>query len=327
MSASIRSQLENHIHEFCKHYRIPMTEGYFATQRYIEERIATEGLQSIRQHFHVYGFGQCTNIYTEIGDASKPRILLGAHYESRSCSGVAADDNASACAVLLSLMGELKKSKDYCFTVIFFDMEENLGWSSLRGSRHFARHYDKSLERVIILDLIGGALAPGFENTFMQFGTALAPLTHPTHRFLHLPLRVVEPFGSMGARSDYDEFRKRGIPFTFISTGTPWYYHTEFDTPDILIWDKMVALTEVLRDQLLAPRIPSATESGSVKYFATFLEIVLQTMELKTPRIEKYYQRARDQKKMPSPLGMALLYKDILPRLRKFRAELWKKAA
>lgn len=319
---NLSSALEKHVLELCKYIRTPRSTGYFKSQDYLRECIAKNGLQAFEQSFNVFRLGECKNIYCEIGDESKPRILLGAHYESRIESGVAADDNASACAILLELIPLLKQISSLSFTIVFFDMEENYGWSSLRGSRAFARAYKKPLSKVVILDLVGGSLAPHFEKTFLQFGPAFPTLKHSEYEFLHLPMKIVEPMGALwifGARSDYDEYRKRGIPFLFISSGTPWYYHTEHDTPEILSYEKMNALTQSLFEELKKGDQPALEKHGRIEDMHRFLKKFTLTPILKTPRLEKLTQKVQDV----SRYQIIRMYAEILPRLRKAGRSLW----
>lgn len=319
MSLHLAEPLKAHVLELCQHIRTPRSEGYFKSQDYLRRKIREQGLEPQDHHFNVFGLGECTNIYCEIGDSAKPRILIGAHYESRADSGPAADDNASACAVVLELIPLLKTVRDASFTVIFFDMEENYGVSSLRGSRAFCRWYERPLTKVIILDLVGGTLAPGFEKTFLQFGPAFPKMQHPEYEFLHLPMKIVEPAGSIGARSDYDEFRKRGIPHLFISSGTPWYYHTPSDTPDILSFEKMNALTEALWSILKQGAIDSRGDKGRTEDIQGFLKKFWQSEALRSQRLQRFVESGGDL----SRLEITMLYWDILPKLRKLGPKLF----
>lgn len=320
MSFNRSNALKAHVLELCKHIRTPRSEGYFKSQVYLREQIKQLGATPLDHAFNVWGLGECTNIYCELGDPALPRVLIGAHYESREESGPAADDNASACAVLLELIPLLKTVKDSSFVVMFFDMEENYKMSSLRGSRAFARWYSKPLSKVIVLDLVGGSLAPGFENAFLQFGPAFEKFSHPSYDFLHLPMKIVEPAGSIGARSDYDEFRKRGIPHTFISSGTPWYYHTPNDTPEILSYEKMNALTEVLWTALEKNASRQVNAEGTNQDVSSFLNRFYSTPELRSPRLERFTQSNGEL----SRLDITMLYWDILPKLRHHGPALWK---
>lgn len=316
----IEAGLRKHIEQLCKYPRTPHSPGYYGVQDYLRSQIRACGLESQDHLFDVPRLGTCTNIYTEIGETSSPRILLGAHYETRDCSGPGADDNASACAVLLELLPLLKQNSKFSFTVVFFDMEEIFKFGSLRGSKAFAKDYDQPLERVIILDTVGGNLAPHFENVFLQFGNAYEGWTHPALEYLALPLRVLEPAGSIGARSDYDAFRRKGIPFTFISSGTPWYYHTPYDLPEILNYKKMAALTETVSQSLSQPL---SEGDGRWKDFQRFAELLCKTPELQSERVKRFAQTAN---KRASRIDIAFMYMEVLPNLRKWGPKLWEKS-
>lgn len=314
------SSLRRHMEALCQNDRAPHTPGYRTAQVYLRNEIERMGLKAQEHQFKVWGLGHCTNIFCETGSENAPRILLGAHYESRDVSGCGADDNASAVAVVLETLRALKDRSDIAVTAVLFDMEENWKWGSLRGSRSFARFYQKPLSRVIIFDLVGGALTPELEPTYLQFGEALPALKHPELEFLHLPLPVLEPMGSMGARSDYDEFRKMKVPFTFFSSGTPWYYHTPFDNLDIIRWDKMKKFTEALIQELSKTR-SSIKNEASWSTFKTFVQRVAENRNLATPLI----RRLAEQERPPSRWEIIRLYMNILPVIRELGPNLWPK--
>ncbi|MDB5038639.1 MAG: putative Peptidase [Bacteriovoracaceae bacterium] len=316
----MENHLRIHIDELCKERRNPQSAGYFKAQEYLKSALNSLGLNPLEHHFHVWGLGKCTNIYAESKPGSlKPTILIGAHYETLHCSGPGADDNASAVAVALEIARELfVKGQD--FTICFFDMEENYRFTGLRGSKAFKRFYSRPIEKVLIMDLVGGSLAPHFDEIYLQFGDSLPKLAHPELDFLHLPMLVVEPMGSIGARSDYDVFRKAGLPFTFISSGTPWYYHTAFDTPKILNFKKMAGLTRTLSDALSNRSESKTKNDGSLDSFQKFLRTLRKTKVLEFELIEKLL----NQNRLPSRIEMVKLYKHILPTIRKHGADLWK---
>lgn len=310
--------MRRHLEALCQMDRAPQTVGYRSAQDYLRQEIEKMGLKAQEQIFKVWGLGQCSNIFCEAGNPDAPRVLLGAHYESRDVSGCGADDNASAVAVVLETLRALKDLNHLAITAVFFDMEENWKWGSLRGSRAFARAYPKPLAQVIVFDLVGGALTPELEPTYLQFGTSLPSLTHPSLEFLHLPMPVLEPLGSIGARSDYDEFRKMKIPFTFFSSGTPWYYHTPFDNLDIIRWEKMKNFTEALIHQLSSPQT-TYNHQASWREFKVFVQHLASNQKLNSPVIQRLLQK--DGK--PSRWDIIKLYMNILPTIRNLGPDLW----
>jgi len=246
---NLENRLKAHIEILCQLPRTPGSEGYKKTQDYLRVKIRELDLPVYEQEFPVSGGKTGTNIYTRLNETttSSPHFLFGAHYETRDCSGVGADDNGSAVAVLLELIELFKNEKSYRFTMIFFDFEELYRFSGLRGSRYFAKT-EGPLDAVIILDLVGGVFAPKLENTYLQFGNAFPNLSTPELEFLHMPMKFLEPLGPLAARSDYAGFRKRGTLFSFLTSGTPWYYHTPQDTPEILEYTKMATFTNRLKE-------------------------------------------------------------------------------
>lgn len=196
-------------------------------------------------------------------------------------------------------------------------MEEIIRFGSLRGSRAFAEFYPAKLERAVILDTVGGNLAPGFENTFLQFGLGLQTPSSQDLEFLHLPIRILEPMGKSFARSDYAAFREMQIPFSFFTSGTPWYYHTPADTLDILNWDKIEKLTHALLKTLQEAK---STQEPSIESLHRFLQLFQNVPELESPKIQAMLEKAE----LPSRWEIVRLYAHVLPRLRKAGPNLWR---
>jgi hypothetical protein len=320
---SLENNLRAHIRFLCEAPRTPKSPHYFKTQDYLKGVLRELKLEPKEHLFSVWGLNDCKNIYAESHSmGTKPRLLIGAHYETAQCSGLGADDNASAVAVALELTRALLLSAKAEFTIVFFDMEEIHRLKDLQGSRAFQKFYQKPIERVVIMDLVGGAFAPGFEKVFLQFGLGLPRLLSDQAEFLHLPMVVLEPVGTIGARSDYHSFRKSGIPFTFVSSGTPWYYHTPHDRPDVLHFSKMAALTKSFVDSLQNPR-PIANVKEPTEDFLRFLKLLSETKALRSPVAEKILREER----LPSRIEMIRLYKHILLTLRKWGPKLWESGA
>lgn len=310
------SQIRKHIVELTKSSRAPQTPGYFEAQKYIHHELRSVGYQVKTQAFNVFMVGECTNIYAEnAAHSPAPRVLIGAHYDTRKSSGPAADDNTSGVAIVLEL-ARLFKNHAQPFIFALFDMEEIIRFGSLRGSRSFALHYPNKIERAVILDTVGGNLAPGFENVFLQFGLGLQRPASNSLEFLHLPIRILEPMGKSFARSDYAAFREMNIPFSFITSGTPWYYHTPQDTLDILNWAKIEHLTQALFETLKSPQ---STTEPSLASVHRFMQLIQNVPELRSNKIQALIER--DQ--MPSRWDIVKLYGHVLPRLRKLGPRLW----
>ncbi len=313
LSEETSARLRAHISALCCSPRIPHSEGYFESQKYLHKILSEMGYETKEQHFHVWGLGQCTNIYVEnkAKTHERGRTIIGAHYESTPKSGLAADDNASAVAVSLEL-ARVARDLSTPLTFVFFDMEEHYFLRYLRGSAQFAKFYSERIEKVLIMDLVGGVLTQNFENSYLQFGNAWGAFSHSNLEFLHLPMLIVEPFGRLGARSDYDSFRRKNLPFTFISSGTPWYYHTHFDTPEVLKFEKMTQLVETLSLAIHSPSnlMPYSNDSQSIKYF---LKKFRQLEGLNQDFLEKLIV----QNEPLSRFQVMRLYSQVLPLIRR----------
>src|SRR6185436_3317927 len=161
-----------------------------------------------------------------------------------------ADDNASGCAVLLEVARRcaasgVKPKRGLLFCS--FDAEEIL----LAGSRHFVGSDLVDMTKVVALvcmDMMGGNFVPGDTSSLYVLGAENSPELKeamakvPPIEGLDLrPLAVsiIEPFGEIYARSDYGSFRVKKIPFVFLSTGQPWYYHKPEDDAERLNYGKM----------------------------------------------------------------------------------------
>ena len=316
---TLSRQLEDHIAVLCENGRVPSSAGYRQTQAYLCDQIAALGHNPVRQEFWAIPFGRCCNIYTETGPAGGARILVGAHYETLGRSGPGADDNGAAVAVTLELLRQAPA--DVPMTFVFFDYEEEFGLGRQKGSKTFARRYNKPIQKAIVFDLVGGAFMPGLDNAYFQFGAGNPRLEAEGLEFFHLPLPFLEPLGACSApRSDYGAFKKRGIPFTFVSIGTPWYYHTRDDTPARLDYAKMGRLVACLATTLAAP-----TPDPAPLDWAQFPELMRRVCAL--PALEDaHFRRLAALSGEPSRLDILKLYFKVLPKLRKLGPDLWQES-
>lgn len=313
MTLSLAKLLEQHVLKLCEQPRVPQTEGYFKARAYLAEQIRAMDLEPQYHDFFDIPAGPCRNIFVEKGPAEGPRILIGAHYETTPKSGVGADDNASAVAVVLELLRHLPNSLPV--TAVFFDVEENFGLGALHGSSRFASWYKKALRQVFIFDLVGGALCPGMEDAYFQFGNGCPHLKAEGLEFFYFPILFLEPFGPLYSRSDYQAFRKRKIPYTFISSGTPWYYHTHDDKPSEMRFSKMARLVNGLENEIT--KMPSTQNTPDWKQFSQFLDIVKKIPGVLPEKLPS--PKSQD----PSRWQIIGMYKQILPALRQLGRNAW----
>lgn len=315
-TTEIHARLLSHIEQLCQADRLPGSAGYTASQDYLKAQIKELGLKPVVQRFKCQSGLDAQNIFCETpANTQKPKWLIGAHYDSLKSSGQGADDNASAVAILLELIRLLPRSEAFCF--VFFDREERHHWTALEGSQRFARFYKKPLESVVIMDLVGGSLAPGFENYYFQFGDGLRDLSHPQLEISKFPRLFLEPLGRIFPRSDYHAFRKQKIPFCFLSSGTPWYYHSPHDTPDKLYFEKMLSLTETLSDiqnyKTASPRTADWTN---------WPRLLEKLMKIKGLENAPFFEKLRE-KSAPTRFELIRFYKKLLGFLKTHGAALW----
>jgi hypothetical protein len=191
------------------------------------------------------------------GEKKDEYIVVGAHHDARGVQNGkvqnGADDNATGVAAVIELARSFAGTKPArSMLFISFDAEED----GLVGSREFVKaelYPSTSFAAMFVFDLVGGTLIPGDENRLYALGAEYSPqLWDRVGRARGLDvvrsgIYLLEPIAGM-ARSDYHAFREKGVPFVFFSTGTPWYYHTEHDDPEVVDFGKLRCVVECARD-------------------------------------------------------------------------------
>jgi len=127
------------------------------------------------------------------------------------------------------------------------------------GSTHFVNsglYPVDSFVAMICLDLVGGSFLPGDERRIFALGSESSEMLFDwvgRERAEKGPLEIervgvyaIEPMSSVFARSDYSAFRAKKVPFVFLSTGTPWYYHTPDDDVERLDFKKMEGAVDLV---------------------------------------------------------------------------------
>lgn len=211
---------------------------------------------------------QCRNVLAWLPgtdeDLREEFVLIGAHFDhlgrrdGKTFHG--ADDNASGVAGMLAIAracakGEIRPRRSILF--VAFDAEEQ----ALAGSRYFARHPPRSLQKLVAminLDMIGrprlldkkqlswpkrlvgipDATAVGVLGT--DSSPELAGIARAVCKAEKLPMFAPEDFGVLrdtikkmaDGRSDHAAFEQRRIPFLFFSTSENDDYHQPTDTVD-----------------------------------------------------------------------------------------------
>ncbi len=199
---------------------------------YLESELKSLGLQVTRQKFSTG-----TNIIgTQKGKKSEV-IIIGCHYDSvRNTPG--ADDNASGCAMTLSLARQLSKKKlNYTIKYIFFDNEER----GMIGSRFYAKNMKDKCIFMVNFDMVG----------HLRIKSSVPPDTVFLGVFKEFPWAKQISFRQGAGPSDHAPFQRKGIPFVWIFTGTHNKYHRPSDTVDSLNYKGMELINKYAKALIL----------------------------------------------------------------------------
>lgn len=192
-------------------------------------------------------------------DPSGPLVLVAAHYDhiGRAMGEDAywgADDNAAAVAIVLELARQLGSAPERDVMLVAFDGEEPPHFlTDEMGSIRFCAQPPVALDDIavaIVLDLVGHPVGPadapasvrhslfvlGAEKTDgLDEATRAAAATTAGLCPRPLDLDVVPPL------SDYEPFRRAGVPVLFLTGGRWRHYHELTDTPEKLDYAKIAA--------------------------------------------------------------------------------------
>jgi hypothetical protein len=239
-------------------------EGRKAAQ-YVAERLKELGLKpggkdGWFQEFTSRGLEGRNVVGLLEGTVADEFVIVAAHHDGRGIVDgkvqPGADDNASGVAMVLELARSFKDSRPHrSILFISFDGEEK----GLLGSREFVRsglYAPSSIAAMFVFDLIGGDFFEWEKDRVYALGSeysaelsdrvARAAAESRDCELVRTAVALIEPYPEM-ARSDYHAFRGKAVPFVFFSTGTPWYYHTEYDTVERVRFDKMSRVAGVIR--------------------------------------------------------------------------------
>ncbi|XP_048830757.1 glutaminyl-peptide cyclotransferase [Brienomyrus brachyistius] len=199
--------------------RYPSSPGSLSVQQHILRTLRSlkAGWDTEEDRFQAntpYGYMTFTNIIATLNPASRRRLVLACHYDSKyyppqwhGREFLGATDSAVPCAMLLELARALDQelitlkdsSPDLSLQLIFFDGEEALyQWTStdsLYGSRHLAKKMEDTvhppgatdtnllhgIDLFVLLDLIG-ASTPRFGSQFPNTARWLSRLQNIERR-------------------------------------------------------------------------------------------------------------------------------------------------
>jgi Zn-dependent M28 family amino/carboxypeptidase len=175
--------------------------------------------------------------------ATRPQIILGAHYDTRMFADndpdpskqlepvPGANDGASGVAVLLELARVLPADSAPVW-LVFFDAEDNgriEGWDWILGSQAFVEGLEFQPEAAVIVDMIGDA----DQNIYIERNSDPALVQEIWNIAAELGYEqsfIPRPKYSM--LDDHTPFLQAGIPAVDIIDFDYPYWHTSEDTVD-----------------------------------------------------------------------------------------------
>jgi Zn-dependent M28 family amino/carboxypeptidase len=248
------------------------TEENARAARWIGERFDALGLDTVvnGHRFHEFDVRGRTlrNVAGILRGPAGARgyVVVAAHHDGLGVRGdevrPGADDNASGVAAMLAVAEALRADRGALrrhVVFVSFDGEE----SGLIGSMRFVADGVVPAGQIaffLVFDVVGGEFLPGDGRIYAMGGEYSAQVGEWVGRCAQradapvtpVGTYVIEPFGPLTARSDYLAFRDARVPYLFVSTGTPWYYHTRYDSPERLNYGKISAVArfayEVVRE-------------------------------------------------------------------------------
>jgi len=221
------------------------------------------------------GCGGANVLATIPGDVDR-WVLVGAHHDHLGTTGKAvfrgADDNAASVAIMVDVARALAAKRPDGRGVILasFDGEEMPFYASGNmGSQQFVRAPSVPLDRIdmmVVMELLGHPVGPdglpdAVRGSVFALGAersdgtsarvdALASAV-PGVTVRRADAEVIPPL------SDHLGFWEAGVPFMLLTGGRSGAYHTPWDTPDRLDWNRLDAVSRWLetfvRDQCARP--------------------------------------------------------------------------
>jgi len=194
-------------------------------------------------------------------DLAHEYIVIAAHHDARGVIDGrvqnGADDNATGVAMVIELARAFAKMPcRRSLLFVSFDAEED----GMIGSREFVKakvHEPAACAAMFVFDCFGGNFVPWETRTIYALGSEysralwdrVAKLSAGERdlEVRRLGVYIIEAFS---ARSDYGAYRAAHVPFVFLTSATPWYYHTEHDDLERVNYAKM-ALSGPFSERLI----------------------------------------------------------------------------
>jgi len=234
--------------------RTPGSVAHARTVAYIQQELEKAGWKVQIQATEWDGFS-VQNITASRSEVT-PRIVVGAHYDSRlladqdpgpgrSSPVPGANDGASGVSVLVELARTLP-SDSVPVWLVFFDAEDNGGLENrqwIMGSRAFAAALMEKPQAVIIVDMVGDADL----NLFIERNSDAALTAEIWAQAAALGYEkffIATPKYDM--IDDHTPFLEAGIPAVDIIDFDYPYWHTSADTADKVSAKSLQAVGETM---------------------------------------------------------------------------------
>jgi len=234
--------------------RTPGSVAHARTVAYIQQELEKAGWKVQIQTTEWDGFS-VQNITASRSEVT-PRIVVGAHYDSRlladqdpgpgrSSPVPGANDGASGVSVLLELARTLP-SDSVPVWLVFFDAEDNGGLDNrqwIMGSRAFVAALTEKPQAVIIVDMVGDADL----NLFIERNSDAALTAEIWAQAAALGYEkffIATPKYNM--IDDHTPFLEAGIPAVDIIDFDYPYWHTSADTADKVSAKSLQAVGETM---------------------------------------------------------------------------------
>jgi glutaminyl-peptide cyclotransferase len=234
--------------------RTPGSVAHAQTVAYIQEELKKAGWKVQIQATEWDGFS-VQNIIASRSEVT-PRIVVGAHYDSRLLADQdpgpgrsrpvpGANDGASGVAILLELARTLPYDS-VPFWLVFFDAEDNGGLNNrewIMGSHAFVAALTKIPQSVVIVDMVGDAdLNLYFERN--SDAALSAEIWAQAAELGYGEQFIATPKYDM--LDDHTPFLEAGIPAVDIIDFDFPYWHTSADTVDKVSAQSLQTVGETL---------------------------------------------------------------------------------
>ena len=215
------------------------------TASYIKAKFEKFGYRTIEQNFSFKSRkseGESQNIIAELGDPTKPTIILAAHYDSTAMKSgsMGATDNGAGVAAMLAIAKALttKIPKNYNIRFIAFGAEE----IGLQGSNYYVSDLFKNNKLNNIAAMINFDTIAGGDNVYVHSAhitpysrcksenyssdtsiraallTASINVLGEDNKYVIHPDYEGYPEGVTGSWSDHASFACAGIPIAYVES-------------------------------------------------------------------------------------------------------------